>query len=207
MRQRSFAVAPSLGWWTRAAQRTAPAEPSAAVIAGPRLAHADAEARAVAACHRGAISLAGDGATARAALLALASRDIVHIVAHGRFRHDNPRWSTIELADGPLAADELDSLERVPSTVVIATCESATTGARPGAQVEGIAHLLLDRGARTVVASIGALPDSDATITTMQTLHTALCRGTGAADALLAARRHAVDVTAATLLTLGVGDR
>jgi tetratricopeptide (TPR) repeat protein len=207
MRERSFVIVPSLAWWTASARRAAPPAPTVAVIAGPRLEHAATEAGAVAACHPGATVLHGAEATAGATLRALATHDVVHLVAHGRFRHDNPRWSTIELADGPLPVDELDSLERVPSTVVIATCESATTGGRPGAPVEGIAHALLDRGARTVVASVGALPDSDATIAAMRSLHTALRDGVGAAEALAASRRHGVDVTAASLVTLGVGDR
>ncbi len=207
MRERSFVIAPSLAWWTRASQRPAPLHPSVAIIAGPRLEHADTEAESVASAHAGASVIRGRAATAGATLSALANHDVVHVVAHGRFRHDNPRWSTIELADGPLPVYEIESLDRVPSMIVIATCESAVTGGRPGTQAYGIAAALLALGARTVVASIGALPDTEATITTMHDLHHALRDGVGAADALATMRRNGADVTASSLVTLGVGDR
>ena len=77
-----------------------------------------------------------------------------------RFRHDNPLWSTIELDDGQLTVYELERLGRVPPTVVLATCESGVGGDRGGTQLHGLAGTLLTMGARTIVAAIGALPDT-----------------------------------------------
>jgi CHAT domain-containing protein len=118
-------------------------------------------------------------------------------------------WSTIELADGPLTAYELQDVARVPATVVIATCESATAGA--GDQLHGLAATFLALGARSVVASAGALPDTPATRATMEQLHRRLAAGVAASAALAElshdARRHAdggFDVTTASLVTLGV---
>ena len=44
--------------------------------------------------------------------------------------------------------------------MVLATCESGVGGGRSGAQLHGLAGTLLTMGARTIVAAIGALPDT-----------------------------------------------
>ena len=111
---------------------------------------------------------------------ALAEHDVVHFVAHGRFRHDNPLWSTIELVDGQLTVYELERLGHIPPTVVLATCESGIAGGRDGAQLHGLAGTLLTMGARTIVAAIGALPDTTETQQTMVDLHRDLVGGCSA---------------------------
>ncbi len=205
---RSFTLAPSVTWWIDASSTpTTPAE-SVLVVAGPRLAEADAEAHGVAACHRRATVLLGPEATVDNVGSAMAHHDMVHFVAHGRFRHDNPLWSTLELADGPLTVYEMERLGRVPPVVVLATCESGADASHGGAQLHGLASTLLTMGARTIVAAIGALPDTAETRQTMIELHRDLVGGIGA-SASLARQRTSGDgwpgATAAGLVTLGVG--
>ncbi len=152
--------------------------------------------------------LAGAQATVAKVGRAMVSHDLVHIVAHGKFRHDNPLWSTVELADGQLTVYELERLGRVPATMVLATCDSGVAGARGGAQLHGLAGTLLTMGARTIVAAIGVLPDTVETRNTMITLHRDLVNGVSA-SASLARQRAALgapsSLTAANLVTLGVG--
>ncbi len=204
---RSFTLAPSVRWWIKAASghRSPPA--SALVVAGPRLVEADAEARAVARCHRRPKVLSGDEATVANVGTALAQHDVAHFVAHGSFRHDNPLWSTIELIDGHLTVYELERLQSVPSTIVLATCESGAVSGRVGAQLHGLAGTLLNMGARTIVAALGPLPDTAETRTAMEELHHDLVRGT-TASASLARQRGCSDrfsLTMAGLVTLGAG--
>ena len=205
---RRFSIAPSVAWWLRVVNT--PTEPSGTtlVVAGPRLAYAHDEAAGVAACHPGATLLAAADATVGPTIEALGSHDLAHIVAHGRFRHDNPLWSTIDLTDGPLSVYELQQLERVPRTIVIATCESAAVGGRAGAELQGLSASLLALGARTVVASAGLLPDDVTTRDTMVRMHRDLRAGLGAAESLALARASTLpdlDLTAAALLTIGIG--
>jgi hypothetical protein len=207
LRDRPFALAPSVGWWIDAASTPQKPPRSALVVAGPRLSEAAAEARGVAECHRRTILLTGEQATVVNVSAAMGKHDAAHIVAHGRFRHDNPLWSTIELDDGQLTVYELERLGRVPSTVVLATCESGVGGARGGTQLYGLGGTLLRMGARTIVAAIGALPDTTETRRAMIDLHRDLVKGT-TASASLARQRAAGDgfsLTAAGLVTLGVG--
>jgi CHAT domain-containing protein len=208
LRGRSFTLVPSVGWWIDATTSSPSPVESALVVAGPRLTEADGEARGVAGCHRQATLLIGSAATVANVGAAMAHHDVVHVVAHGQFRHDNPLWSTLELADGPLTVYELERLERIPPIVVLATCDSGLAGNRSGAQLHGLAGTLLKMGARTIVAAIGALPDSADTRQAMIALHRDLVDGIGA-SASLANQRASSDgtpsVTAAGLVTLGVG--
>jgi hypothetical protein len=207
LQDRSFTLAPSVRWWIDAATQPHVRPRSTLVVAGPRLAEAKAEALGVAACHRRSTLMTDDIATVANVSVAMGTHDAVHFVAHGTFRHDNPLWSAIELADGQLTVYELERLGRVPSTVVLATCESGMGGVRGGSQLHGLAATLLTMGARTIVAAIGALPDSAETRRTMIDLHRDLAGGT-TASASLARQRTTTDgfsLAAASLVTLGVG--
>jgi tetratricopeptide (TPR) repeat protein len=204
---RPFTLAPSVSWWIDAASAPPPTPESALIVAGPRLAEAEHEAQGVASCYRRAEVLLGSDATAARVGAALGRHDVVHFVAHGHFRHDNPLWSSIELADGPLTVYELERLGPVPPTVVLATCDSGISGTHSGAQLHGLAGTLLTMGARTIVAAIGALPDTAETRDAMITLHRDLASGVGASGSL---HRHRIAdrgsrLTAACLVTLGVG--
>ena len=208
LQDRPFTLAPTVTWWIDAALRPAAPTRSALVVAGPRLQEADGRSAGVAACHRRATVLAGAEATVENVSAAMADHDVAHVVAHGRFRHDNPLWSTIELDDGDLTVYELERRGQVPPTVVLATCESGVGGVRGGAQLHGLAGTLLTMGARTIVAAIGALPDTIETRDTMVGLHRDLVNGASASSSL-ARRRAGTDgvpsPTAAGLVTLGVG--
>ena len=147
------------------------------VAAGPRLEVADAEAVAVAACHREARVLTGASATTRAVTEGLVGASLAHIVAHGRFRHDNPLWSTIELADGPLSVYELELIDHTPPVMVLASCDSGVGGPRGGDQLLGLSQTLLRMGTRSIVASVNLVPDDPTTTTALVALHEDLARG------------------------------
>lgn len=187
------------------------------VVAGPRLDEAVAEATQVAQCHDAAVLLRGASASVDRVCHAIGDADLVHVVAHGRFRHDNSLWSTIELADGMLTVYELERIGSVPSTIVLATCESGLDAASgphaDAASLHGLAATLVSMGARTVVASVGALPDTAETRRVMVALHRGMVSGATAAQALAAVRTSEaedrnggdVGVASAGLITLGVG--
>lgn len=201
-RGRAVSVAPSAWWWGRPGHRS-PAT-SVLVAAGPRLVHGDDEARRVAAVHPHARLLVGAEATAAAVLDGFDRADVAHVVAHGHFRHDNPTWSSLELADGPLVVHDLERLDRTPGLVVLSTCETAAPGAHAGDEVLGVMAALLARGTRTVVASAGPLPDEPATAATMVELHEHLRAGRRPAEVLaglLAAELDALRADVDTVLS------
>ncbi|RPF22888.1 CHAT domain-containing protein [Myceligenerans xiligouense] len=128
--------------------------------AGPGVAHGSGEAFAVGEEWPGATVLTGDSATTTAVREALATHDVVHLAAHGRHDADNPLFASIELADGPLFAHELDGM-RLPGTVVVlAACEVGGSSEVVGGEVLGLTSVLLRLGARAVIAAVAPLPDA-----------------------------------------------
>ncbi|MDN5751006.1 MAG: CHAT domain-containing protein, partial [Pseudonocardia sp.] len=117
-------VASSASLW--AATRVRPVGPRrVVVVAGPGLAGGEAEAAAVSACHPWATVLAPREATTGAVLDAMARAGLVHLACHGVLRSDNPIFSALTMADGPLTVHELDLRAVAPHRIVLASCDSA----------------------------------------------------------------------------------
>ncbi|MBE1874265.1 CHAT domain-containing protein [Myceligenerans pegani] len=128
--------------------------------AGPGVAHGAGEAGAVGTEWPGATVLTGGSATTAAVREALATHDVVHLAAHGRHDADNPLFASIELADGPLFAHELDGMRLPGSVVVLAACEVGGSSEVVGGEVLGLTSVLLRLGARAVIAAVAPLPDA-----------------------------------------------
>ncbi len=133
--------------------------------------------------------------TCSEALAALRSADLVHIAAHGSFRTDNPFFSSLVFADGELSLLEMGALERVPSIVVLASCDAgATAVARrsDGDVVIGTAVELRSLGARAVLAPSAIVQDSAAADYAVL-VHRALVDRMPMDDAVLGARLSMLD--------------
>jgi CHAT domain-containing protein len=158
-----------------------------ALVAGPRLPGAGPEVAALARRYRDAVRLTARAATADAVLAALDGARLAHVAAHGRFRSDNPQFSALELADGPLTVHDLESLRRPPDLLVLSACDSGLSTVHPGDELLGLAASLLGLGTRSVVASLLPVPD-DATRRLMVTFHRELDGAGSAAPAEALAR-------------------
>lgn len=156
--------------------------PGAVAVAGPDLEHAPAEADAVADAWAGAM-LAGPAATAGAAADALRTAGVVHLAAHGRHEPENPLFSWVRLADGPLFAHELEGADLSGSLVVLSSCEVGRATVRPGGEVLGMASVLLRLGAETVIAALAPIRD-DVAASVMPALHRRIAAGVPAPTAL-----------------------
>jgi CHAT domain-containing protein len=178
-------VVPSAAAWLRATGLAVPDGPTV-LVAGPRLPAAEAEIRALhqpGPAHPPATMLTGADATAAAVTAAMDGARLVHLAAHGVFRGDNPLLSTLELADGPLTAYELERLPRAPGCVILSACDAGLSGVRPGDELLGFGAVLLGAGTRTLVAGILPVP-ADRTADLMVGLHHRLDAGVGPARAL-----------------------
>ncbi len=185
-RGRAVVVTPSALTWVRCG-RGRRATGRQVVAAGPHLANAAAEVGEVAAAWPGARTFCGEAATAAALLDAVAGADIFHIACHGVLRADNPLFSYLEVADGPLAVHDIEGLRRAPATVVLSACDSALAQPRPGGEWLGMASALLSLGTRSLIASVLPVPDTPATVALMAGLHARLAAGAPPAEALRAA--------------------
>lgn len=206
---RPVTVAPSAALWYLAQQ--APIRTGGVlVVAGPGLPAAPAEAAAVAARYPGAQLLVGAAATVAATRAALGHSSIAHVAAHGRFRADNPLFSSLRLTDGPLTVYDLDALPRTPRLVVLAACDGGTSLISAGDELLGLAAGFLAHGTTALVGPLGAVCD-DAMSDLMVRLHQGLRAGTPPATALAEVQRAAVGeppavrAAAASLVCLGAG--
>ncbi|WP_092781349.1 CHAT domain-containing protein [Actinokineospora terrae] len=144
-------------------------------VAGPRLKHAETEARAL---HRehGGVLLTGNNATVDAVRAAMAEAGTAHIAAHCVHKPRAPLFSALELADGPLFGHHIARLGRLPARVVLSACESALD----------LPRVFLDNGTRSIVAS--TLPVADERVSELVTdLHRRLALGADTASALAGA--------------------
>jgi hypothetical protein len=193
---RPTVVAPSATAWYQAATLDG-RRGGVAVVAGPDLPGAELEAATVAALHR-TRPLTGSSATAAAALGALRQAGLVHLAAHGRLSTENPLFSSVRLADGPLMVYDLEGLARTPSTVVLAACDSGRHVVFAGDELLGLATTFLAHATRQVIGSVIPVPDIE-TAHVMVEFHRRLAAGESASAALADTQRAAIGEGGAAL--------
>lgn len=187
---RQVTVAPSASVWLRATSvADAPGDP--VLAAGPRMAAAPAEIKAISTHVPGRV-LVDSEATVSAVSSAMDGAVLAHIAAHGSFRVDNPLFSALELADGPLTVYDIERLRTPPTRVVLSACDTGQSAVRPGDELMGFTAALLGLGTRTLIAPVVPVP-TDGTAPVMIELHQKLAAGTAPAEALAAVQRAASD--------------
>ncbi|WP_305783137.1 CHAT domain-containing protein [Symbioplanes lichenis] len=158
-----------------------------AVVAGPDLAGAAGEVKAVAAEHDDVRVLLPPHSTAGAAIELARGADLAHFACHGRFRSDSPLFSSLELSDGPLTLYEMLAQGVAPRRVVLASCQSGAHQAYGGDEVLGFAGAMMSHGSAGVVAADLPIPDG-ACAAAMAVLHRHLAGGAGLPEAVWHAR-------------------
>ncbi|MBC2931567.1 CHAT domain-containing protein [Nocardioides sp. zg-1228] len=203
---RAVSSTPSARLWLRASRRR-PASDRRSFIVGPGLASGGAEVETLRRHDPDAAHLAGDTATVQACLAGIDGAALVHIAAHGSFRKDNPLFSSIELADGPLMVHDLERLARPPHRVVLSACETGDMQPVGADELLGLSVSLLAMGSAGVVSSLVKVHDH-ATAEVMTHLHAALRDGESGAAAMLLTRQAVADdqlllATAVSFTALG----
>ena len=94
----------------------------------------------------------------------------------------NPLFSSLQLADGPLFAYEIADRQLAPH-VVLSACELGQATTRPGDEALGLTRVLLQLGARCVVAGVAQVADGVAG-EVMANYHRRLAAGADSATAL-----------------------
>ncbi len=187
LRGRAVTVAPSLSTWLDLATRPKRRRPRVTLVAGPGLRHARAEINELRDLFADANVLTGKEATVEATLAALDGATLAHVACHGRFRSDSPLFSSLELADGPLTALDIQGLRRAPDVLVLSACDVALSERHPGDELLGLSAALLASGTRTIIASVVPVPDAAAR-RLMLAFHRRLAAGASPAAALAEAQ-------------------
>jgi tetratricopeptide (TPR) repeat protein len=204
MAGRPFTIAPSVASWRNAKQL--PSQVGHTLFAaGPRLDHADAEVIRLGRGIEHARTFDSSTSTVANVAAAFPHVRLAHLACHGTFRDDNPLLSTIELADGPLTVYDIERLARTPEVVVLSACDAAMSARRPGDELLGLSAALFPLGTRSLIASTGLVPDADATLLLMETLHSELRSGQSPARALATAQRATDNPALAGFTCYGAG--
>lgn len=193
---RSFSVTPSAASWLAARRSRPPARRHVSAIAGPRLRHAEAEVEKVAQLHHGTAVLRPGGADSSSVLRALDGVALAHVAAHGRFRGDNPMFSSFVLDDGPLTVFDLQRLRRAPHRLVLSSCDTGSLSVTGADEVLGLASALIPLGTAGLLAPTIAVVD-EAAVEFAVLVHGRLADGMSTADALRDARIASNDDAAA----------
>ncbi len=193
LQRRPVCVTPSLSGWHRAraglvGARSEPSTPwSVTAVAGPGLPRAREETAAVAEAWAGcADTYDRPTATSAEVLEAMSTSRLVHIATHGVHHGQNPMFSSLSLAGGPLFAYDVDRRGHVPEHVVLSACDVGRSTVRAGQETLGLTSVLLQLGCGTVVAGVARVHD-DSAAEIMQHYHAELAGGRGAAEALCSA--------------------
>jgi CHAT domain-containing protein/tetratricopeptide (TPR) repeat protein len=182
--QVELAFAPSARLALRGLQRQpVPARCAVALGESSQLAHAAAEAQAVAALYPAGEAHVGAQASLQTLQRRAAAADVLHLACHAQFRGDNPRFSALHLHDGALTVERAESLALKPAIVVLSACDTAQGEQGQGDEMVGLVRAFLTAGAARVVASLWPVDDA-VTSVFMTAFHTALAGGQGAAAAL-----------------------
>ena len=93
------------------------------LVAGPGLIHAIPEVTELAALYPGSPALVAANATGRRHANALDGASLAHLAVHGHHDRDNVLFSSLDLADGPLMAYDVQRLTTAPRQVVLSACD------------------------------------------------------------------------------------
>ena len=205
---RPITVSPSAAMWLRARRVARPAVERLVLVAGPDLGTEGAEVGIVAARRPDAVVLTGAAAAVDDVIAAIDGATLAHLAAHGRLRLDNPMFSELRLADGPLTVHDLQRMRRAPFRVVLSACDSGLATPVGADELLGLATTMLSLGSAGVAASVTVVDDA-ATVPVMDRVHRSLEGGADLAEALLRARDAShgnlvEQATAATFIGLGV---
>ena len=176
----------------------------AGFVAGPGLEFADIEVEHLAGGYASRSCSPAPTATVAACTDLLARAELVHIACHGTFRRDNPMFSAVHVADGPLNVYDLEALRQLPVVVVLSSCSVANAKVVQGGSLLGLANAFITLGAASVIAPLTPISDASS-VTVMDRLHRQLVAGADPAAALAAATmaHDVADPTAGAFIALG----
>ena len=121
--------------------------------------------------------------TARQAVLNTPPCQVLHITAHGQHRIDQPDFSYIQLADGPLYTDDLFQHDLSYELVTLSACETGRSRAAAGDELIGLGRGFFFAGAGAIVASLWRVNET-LTLELMDELYYQLDAGASKAAAM-----------------------
>ncbi|HUF05649.1 MAG TPA: CHAT domain-containing tetratricopeptide repeat protein [Aridibacter sp.] len=117
--------------------------------------------------------------------------DLLHLACHGKFRPDNPMFSSLHLADGFITVRDICAQDLKAGLVTLSACETGLSSLYPGNEILGLARGFLTAGALNLVLSLWTVSDS-ATVELMKGFYRGLLNGESPAAALNTAQKEMI---------------
>jgi CHAT domain-containing protein len=137
---------------------------------------------------RESVALLDEQATREALFTHAPGADVLHLACHGRFRPDNPLFSSLRLGDGWLTVYDAYALDIDCGLVALSACETGVSAVAPGDELLGLARGFFSTGAPSLLVSLWTA-DDESTASLMRTFYTRLRAGDRPAAALRQAQR------------------
>ena len=186
--------APSAGVWSALQERPAGKIKNSLLIgyADMRIPHAENEIREIQNILPHSKTFVGNKATFSNFLENASKFDLIHLACHGKFRVENPMFSSLHLADGWITVRDICSERLRAKLVTLSACETGVNKIFAGEEILGLARGFLTAGAKSLVVSLWAVNDV-ATGHLMQDLYKNLQRGESISASLRKAQLAFVD--------------
>jgi CHAT domain-containing protein len=127
--------------------------------------------------------LIGPEATLENLQRSVSGRGLIHIACHGKFRRDNPAFSSLALFSEVLSVNKIYGLDLENSIITLSACESGVNEVRRGEELIGMTRAFLAAGASTLLMTLWRVDDS-ATSLLMKDLYMGFRGGAGFAGSL-----------------------
>ncbi len=157
----SISYAPSASVYHLCCSRSASCADRSLILGIPdsRTPNVIEEARNVAAVLPNPALFIGAEATEERLRIHSAQSRFVHIAAHGLFRQDNPRFSSMRLGDSQISLLDLYSLNLSSELVTLSGCSTGLNAVVGGDEMLGLVRGLLYAGTRSVLVTLWDVDD------------------------------------------------
>lgn len=118
--------------------------------------------------------------------------DVVHLACHGKFRPDNPGFSSLALFAEELTANEVMKLPLENGTMILSACETGLNEVVSGEELIGLTRAFFVAGACTLILSLWRVNDH-VTLDLMTAFYSNFCSGKSSAEALRLAQRQLIE--------------
>lgn len=118
-------------------------------------------------------------------------KDIVHFACHGRFRPDNPGFSSLSLYSEDLTVNDVQNLPLNDCIIILSACETGLNEIVRGEELIGLTRAFFAAGARTLILSLWRVNDQ-AALDLMRAFYQGLSDGKAPAGALRFAQRQLI---------------
>ncbi len=176
--KREIVTAPGAGVWEVLASRDLP-EPSSALVIGyadENIPNVEDEVAAVAGLFANASVFTATDATFGNYVSRAPGFPVIHLACHGRFRPENPLFSSLHLSDGFITVRDICAQNINAALVTLSACETGLNRVYPGSEILGLARGFLAAGAARIVLSLWTV-DDESTARLMGGMYRGLQRG------------------------------